>query len=43
MSDTLARIVAYKQEHVAAMKALHPLSAIEAAARTQSAPRGTEP
>jgi len=40
MSDTLARIVAYKQEHVAAMKALHSPSAIEAAARAQSAPRG---
>ncbi len=33
MSDTLARIVVYKREHVAACKARRPLAAIEVDAR----------
>jgi indole-3-glycerol phosphate synthase len=40
MSDTLARIVAYKREHVAASKAQRPLANIEAAARAEAPPRG---
>jgi indole-3-glycerol phosphate synthase len=40
MSDTLARICAYKRDEVAAARAARPLAAIEAAARAASAPRG---
>jgi indole-3-glycerol phosphate synthase len=40
MSDALTRIAAKKLEHVAQMKREHPLSAVEAAARAQSLPRG---
>ena len=40
MSDTLARICAYKRDEVAAAKAARPLATVEAAARAASAPRG---
>jgi indole-3-glycerol phosphate synthase len=40
MSDVLARICADKRDAVAAAKAARPLSAVEAAARTASPPRG---
>ena len=40
MSDTLKRICDYKREHVAAMRARHSLSAVEAVARAEAPPRG---
>lgn len=40
MSDTLARICAYKRHEVAAAKAARPRSVIEAAARAAGPPRG---
>lgn len=40
MTDTLARIVADKRDHVAAMKARRPLAELEAAAQTADRPRG---
>jgi indole-3-glycerol phosphate synthase len=40
MSDTLARIVAGKRDHVAACKAARPLPEVAAEARGASAPRG---
>jgi len=40
MSDTLARIAAYKRDEVASRKAARPLAAVEAAAREVSHPRG---
>ncbi len=38
--DILDRIKAYKLDEIAAAKADHPLSSVEAAARTAPAPRG---
>lgn len=40
MSDVLSKIVAYKRDEVATRKRAKPLSAIEAEARAQTAPRG---
>ncbi|MBV8412062.1 MAG: indole-3-glycerol phosphate synthase TrpC [Alphaproteobacteria bacterium] len=40
MSDTLARIVADKEKHVAACKQARPLAEVEAAAKVAEAPRG---
>ncbi|PWR23821.1 indole-3-glycerol phosphate synthase TrpC [Zavarzinia compransoris] len=40
MSDTLARICAYKRDEVAAARAARPLAAVEAAARAAAPPRG---
>jgi indole-3-glycerol phosphate synthase len=40
MSDTLARIVADKQAHVAARRQERPLAEVEAAAKVADAPRG---
>ncbi len=40
MTDVLARICADKRDHVAAMKARRPLSAVEADAHAASPPRG---
>ncbi len=40
MSDTLARILADKRDHVAACKAARPLAAFDADARAASKPRG---
>ena len=40
MSDTLARICAYKRDEVAAARAARPLADVEAAARAATPPRG---
>lgn len=40
MTDVLAKICAAKREHIAAMKALHPRAAVEAAAAAAPPPRG---
>jgi indole-3-glycerol phosphate synthase len=40
MADILARIEAYKREEIATAKRAHPLSEVEAAARTAPPPRG---
>jgi indole-3-glycerol phosphate synthase len=40
MSDILTRIEAYKREEIAAAKRAHPLSEVEARAKTASTPRG---
>jgi indole-3-glycerol phosphate synthase len=40
MSDILKRIEAYKREEIAAAKRAHPLSEVEARARTAAPPRG---
>ena len=40
MSDILTRIETYKREEIAAAKRAHPLSEVEARAKTASAPRG---
>ena len=40
MSDILTKIETHKREEIAAAKRSHPLSAVEAQARTASAPRG---
>ncbi len=40
MSDILTKIETYKRDEIAAAKRAHPLSHMEARAKTASAPRG---